>query len=308
MLTELGLTHEQFIDLCILCGCDYTAKIGGVGAVRALQLITKHGSIEKVLEALDPAKYQIPDPFPYEEARRLFKGGCAGSVDAGRCGGGAAGASSATCWLLLLGLVPPVPPHAARALPPLSHLLLPVCWYRAGRAQGRRDPRLQVDRPRHRCAAALRCLLALPAAGLHTWRCWVLWAAPLLLAGHGRARNAAQHPSACRPSACTPTATSPPCCPVPALVADGLIEFLVKEKTFAEERIRKAIDRINAAKGKGAQGRLESFFGPSKIVSSSMGKRKAEEAAAAAAAKKGKAGGAGAGPKKGKLGGMGKKK
>ena len=84
----------------------------------------------------------------------------------------------------------------------------------------------------------------------------------------------------------------------------------MKEKTFAEERIRKAIDRINAAKGKGAQGRLESFFGPSKIVSSTTGKRKAEEEAAAAAAKKGKgkAGGAGAGPKKGKLGGMGKKK
>ena len=97
--------------------------------------------------------------------------------------------------------------------------------------------------------------------------------------------------------------------PASLAAADGLIEFLVKEKTFAEDRIRKAIDRINAAKGKGAQGRLESFFGPSKIVSSSTGKRKAEEEAAAAAAKngKGKAAG-GAGAKKGKLGGMGKKK
>ena len=109
MLSGLGLTPDQFIDLCILCGCDYTAKIGGVGAVRALQLITKHGCIEKVLEALDPAKYQIPDPFPYQEARRLFKGGWVGGCGVGVWGAGggdAAGASSAACWLLLLDLTP----------------------------------------------------------------------------------------------------------------------------------------------------------------------------------------------------------
>lgn len=44
--------------------------------VRALSLIKKHGSIEGVLAALDSKKYQIPEPFPYQEARRLFKGGC----------------------------------------------------------------------------------------------------------------------------------------------------------------------------------------------------------------------------------------
>jgi hypothetical protein len=43
--------------------------------VRALSLIKKHGSLEAVLESLDPKKYQIPDPYPYQEARRLFKGG-----------------------------------------------------------------------------------------------------------------------------------------------------------------------------------------------------------------------------------------
>lgn len=74
MLSELGLTNDQFIDVCIMCGCDYTSKIAGIGAVRALALIRKHGNIEGVLAALDPAKYQIPDPFPYQEARRLFKG------------------------------------------------------------------------------------------------------------------------------------------------------------------------------------------------------------------------------------------
>ena len=34
----------------------------------------KHGTLEKVLASLDPAKYDVPVPFPYEEARRMFKG------------------------------------------------------------------------------------------------------------------------------------------------------------------------------------------------------------------------------------------
>ena len=90
------------------------------------------------------------------------------------------------------------------------------------------------------------------------------------------------------------------CCPA-LLVSDGLIQFLVHEKSFNEDRVRKALDRIAAAKGKASQGRLESFFGPSKIVSSTSGKRKEPEAA------KGKGSKAGA-PKKGKRGAMGKRK
>lgn len=66
--------------------------------------------------------------------------------------------------------------------------------------------------------------------------------------------------------------------------------------------MRKAVERINAAKGKASQGRLESFFGPAKIVSSTMGKRKEPEA------KGGKGGGKGGAAKKGKLGALGKGK
>lgn len=37
-LEGLGLTQEQFVDLGILCGCDYTDKIAGIGPTRALQV------------------------------------------------------------------------------------------------------------------------------------------------------------------------------------------------------------------------------------------------------------------------------
>lgn len=45
-----------------------------IGPKTALNLVQKHGCMEKVLESLDKDKYPIPDPFPYQEARRLFKG------------------------------------------------------------------------------------------------------------------------------------------------------------------------------------------------------------------------------------------
>lgn len=73
MLEGLELTHEQFIDLCILLGCDYCDSIRGIGPTRALALIKQHGCIEQVLEHLDKDKYKVPEDWPYQQARELFK-------------------------------------------------------------------------------------------------------------------------------------------------------------------------------------------------------------------------------------------
>jgi len=57
----LGITHDQFVDLCILLGCDYCDTIRGIGPKTALKLIREHGSIEKILVAVkDIPKYTIP--------------------------------------------------------------------------------------------------------------------------------------------------------------------------------------------------------------------------------------------------------
>jgi flap endonuclease-1 len=73
ILTELDMTWEQFIDVCILCGCDYCDSIKGVGPVKAVSLIKKHGNIETLLQHLDTEKYPVPEDWPYKEARELFK-------------------------------------------------------------------------------------------------------------------------------------------------------------------------------------------------------------------------------------------
>lgn len=52
---------HQFVDLCILLGCDYCDKIAGLGPKRALTLIQKHRTIENV--ALHVNK-KVPDGQP----------------------------------------------------------------------------------------------------------------------------------------------------------------------------------------------------------------------------------------------------
>lgn len=71
VLEGLGFTHSQFVDLCILMGCDYMGTIRGVGPKTALNLIRKHGNIEGVLANLGP-KYQVPEDFNFHGARQLF--------------------------------------------------------------------------------------------------------------------------------------------------------------------------------------------------------------------------------------------
>ena len=68
---------EQFIDMCILCGCDYTIKINAIGSINAFKLIKKYKSIENIIENIkDNAKYKINEKFlsnfNYKEARLIF--------------------------------------------------------------------------------------------------------------------------------------------------------------------------------------------------------------------------------------------
>ena len=82
VLKGLALTMEEFVDLCILCGCDYCPNISGIGCVKAYQYIKDHKNIEKVVDFVDkynkdPShKKQLmydKDAFNYVLARKLFK-------------------------------------------------------------------------------------------------------------------------------------------------------------------------------------------------------------------------------------------
>lgn len=63
---------EQFVDLCILLGCDYCEGIKGIGPKKSVELIQKYGSIDNVLENLDKKKYAPPEGWVYKQAAQLF--------------------------------------------------------------------------------------------------------------------------------------------------------------------------------------------------------------------------------------------
>ncbi|BFZ57916.1 Elongation of fatty acids protein 2 [Savitreella phatthalungensis] len=72
-LEGLAMSMDQFIDMCILLGCDYCDPIRGIGPKKALELIREYGTIEKILEHLKTTKYDVPDDWPFADARELFK-------------------------------------------------------------------------------------------------------------------------------------------------------------------------------------------------------------------------------------------
>uniref|UniRef100_A0A7S3JRV7 Flap endonuclease 1 n=1 Tax=Aureoumbra lagunensis TaxID=44058 RepID=A0A7S3JRV7_9STRA len=76
LLNDIGLTNDQFVDLCILCGCDYTNRIDKVGPKTALKLIKQHGSIEAILKSMStsPKEYdRVPDEWLDADTRSKRK-------------------------------------------------------------------------------------------------------------------------------------------------------------------------------------------------------------------------------------------
>ncbi|XP_065034486.1 flap endonuclease 1-A-like isoform X3 [Musa acuminata AAA Group] len=73
ILEELKLSMDQFIDLCILSGCDYCNNIKGIGGQTALKLIHRHGCMENILQNINKERYHLPEDWPYKKVRQLFR-------------------------------------------------------------------------------------------------------------------------------------------------------------------------------------------------------------------------------------------
>ena len=71
LIEDLEITNDQFIEFCILCGCDYCDSIPKVGNVTALKLFKKYGSIEKIMEN---TKYEFPEGYLdlFHQSKNIF--------------------------------------------------------------------------------------------------------------------------------------------------------------------------------------------------------------------------------------------
>jgi flap endonuclease-1 len=69
ILSSMEMSYQQFVDLCIIAGCDYCPYIPSVGPLTAYNLIKNNKTIEGVVKL---NKYKITDEFDFENARKLF--------------------------------------------------------------------------------------------------------------------------------------------------------------------------------------------------------------------------------------------
>lgn len=73
VLEKLALSREQFVDMCILCGCDYADKITKIAVKGAFDMIRRHGSIEAVLAHIGKsAKLVERHPYPADFEEQFF--------------------------------------------------------------------------------------------------------------------------------------------------------------------------------------------------------------------------------------------
>jgi len=72
MLNELKLTKSEFLDLCILLGCDYNKRVKGYGPQKCMDLIQKYKTIERIIQ-----EYFVGmdvESLNYIRCRELFMG------------------------------------------------------------------------------------------------------------------------------------------------------------------------------------------------------------------------------------------
>jgi 5'-3' exonuclease len=74
ILDEAKLSTSQFIDLCILCGCDYCPKIKGIASVTGLTLLRKHSNITNIVNGIEDGTIKFkPNGVTLEEYVKRYE-------------------------------------------------------------------------------------------------------------------------------------------------------------------------------------------------------------------------------------------
>jgi len=74
IIEDFNITQEQFIEFCILCGCDYCDSVPKIGNITALKLIKTHGNIENIMNNTKH-KYSYPENYLelFHKSKEIFK-------------------------------------------------------------------------------------------------------------------------------------------------------------------------------------------------------------------------------------------
>jgi flap endonuclease-1 len=72
ILNHLNLNQEEFIEFCILLGCDYCQGISEYKPNVIYEYFSKCKSIEKTLIAMKNDNMNVPDEIQYEDTKKYF--------------------------------------------------------------------------------------------------------------------------------------------------------------------------------------------------------------------------------------------
>ena len=72
ILTKLNITYDNFVELCILFGCDYCVNIHDVKPINIFNIYMKHKNITDTINELKELSLINLDTFEYLEAKTYF--------------------------------------------------------------------------------------------------------------------------------------------------------------------------------------------------------------------------------------------
>jgi flap endonuclease-1 len=73
ILEKLKLTNDEFIELCILFGCDYCPHLSDIKPEILYKTFIKNKNLDKTLLELKNMGHNVPDIFNYQDAKDYFK-------------------------------------------------------------------------------------------------------------------------------------------------------------------------------------------------------------------------------------------
>jgi flap endonuclease-1 len=73
---KLGLSHPQFVDFCIMLGCDFNSRVPGIGPQKAWKMVKEilrtHPSSDRLIEKITEATFNDLGVLSAERCREIF--------------------------------------------------------------------------------------------------------------------------------------------------------------------------------------------------------------------------------------------
>jgi flap endonuclease-1 len=74
IMTKLEVSYEQFVDLCIMLGCDYLKRPNGMGPKKSFKLIKECSSIDVIVSKMVEKNILLEDDYcdKFKKAKQIF--------------------------------------------------------------------------------------------------------------------------------------------------------------------------------------------------------------------------------------------